>query len=83
MTSQSLNEFIEEHQEKIQRLREYPRLMADRQAFSTKYQIFFGNDMVAKRILNNEYGTITDMSLAKMFRDWCRYKAGVSDAVCC
>jgi len=64
--------FITDNQEEIQGMRGYPRLCADLEYYSVKFTLPMANTMLLKNLLANEYGTVTNVALAKLCRVWLR-----------
>ncbi|BCS54103.1 hypothetical protein [Geobacter sp. SVR] len=66
----SVSEFVDEYRTQIKEMYGYPNLLADL-GESKKRKLFgISNDMIAKKLLSNDYGHVCDESLCKLFKNY-------------
>lgn len=62
--------FIQKYIDQIENLPCYAKVRRDLAYYSDAFTPSMANAVVLKRILANEYGTPTDVTLAKLCREW-------------
>lgn len=65
-------EFMQENKEFLKKFRTYTQMVTDREFYFKKFNLATANAWMAKKILTGEYDTITDLTIAKKFRDYAR-----------